>query len=74
LNFEHTDIEESLPTETISSVYPNPFNSTTTIHYKLAQAGSVKINVLMLLGSVCLHIVQANKILEPMIIFSNQVA
>jgi len=45
------EILASLPTElAISSIYPNPFNSTTTISYSVNQSGFTRMDVLDITG------------------------
>ncbi|MBZ0264164.1 T9SS type A sorting domain-containing protein [bacterium] len=52
---------QQLPQElTIETIYPNPFNNATTIHYSLPKAGNISIQVYDLAGrTVSTHLVEA---------------
>ncbi len=58
-NDVETDDNQNIPKEfTITSVYPNPFNSTSKINFKMPSAGHVTVNVFDISGRLVRNIAE----------------
>ena len=58
---EEADNTLVITSYSLSQNYPNPFNPTTTIHYSVAKAGQVKVELYNMLGQKLKTLVNTNK-------------